>query len=158
MCRDTGGMNFLLDALGEWQGTNGFRLMPDHDLAVATSRAWVHSEASGWAQTIRYCWTHPQDGEQQGVLMLGSPAEDGSINAGWVDSWHQKPHVALVAGTTEKGRVRLEMEYGGWTWQIVVESSPESLNMVMRNVIPADINHPTGTAYVVMDARWERLA
>lgn len=148
-------MSFLESSIGAWHGRNSFRLMPDDDLAVAAASAVSASEASGWGWSLRYTWVHPQDGEQHGCLLLGSPTDDGAISAGWVDSWHQKD-LRLLVGSYVEGRIHLEMTYDGWGWLISLHTGADHLRLVMSNVIPAGVKGPDAVAYVVMDAALDR--
>lgn len=149
-------MSFLDDVTGDWQGSCAFRLMPDDDLTPRPSRATTASEAHGVGWSLRYTWEHADDGEQAGTLLLGSPADDGSIAAGWVDSWHQKPDLRLLTGAVVDGKASLEMEYSGWGWQITVEPQGAQLLMTMSNVVPEGVDGAEPGAYVVMDATWSR--
>ncbi len=140
---------------GTWIGDCGFRLMPHDDLFVAPSAATTSSEAGGWGWSLRYTWTHADDGEQSGTLLLASPDDAGAMTVAWLDSWHQKPELRLLTGTVDAGVVRVEMDYSGWGWTIEVAEAGNTLRMVMSNVVPAGHDGFEG-AYVVMDATWTR--
>lgn len=141
---------------GAWEGTCGFRLMLHEDLAVGPSRATVSGEANGHGWSMRYLWRHPQDADQGGTLLVGAPADDGAVTVGWLDSWHQKPEVRLLAGTGEDDAVSVETGYNGWTWQVRVGLTDNVLTMTMHNVIPQGVEQMAAGPYVVMDARWRR--
>lgn len=143
------------DLIGSWQGSNGFRLMPDDELADLPSEAEVTPEAAGHAVLVRYEWTHPDDGLQHGTLLLGTPFDGDKVTAGWVDSWHQKPELRLLTGTVTDTTIELAMEYDGWGWTITLSRAGESLTMVMQNVIPDGVEGARPGPYVVMDARWD---
>ena len=147
-------MSFLSGFVGRWDGACGFRLMPHETLAQGPSRAELSSEAAGSGWLLRYSWTHPDDGEQSGSLLLGSVNDEGEIAAGWIDSWHQHPDLRLLTGWGADDAVMVEMEYSGWGWQIELRADGPELRMVMRNVIPAGLDGHEPGAYVVMDARW----
>ncbi len=149
-------MNPFDDRAGSWVGTCGFRLMPTDELALEASTAEASGEADGWGWLLRYTWTHPDDGVQSGVLLVGSPDDDGAISAGWVDSWHQKPRLRELVGVADEGGVHLEMEYDGWGWTIDVRRSGDDLTMTMHNVVPSGFGDFEG-AYLVMDAEWRRV-
>lgn len=155
-------MSILDEFVGTWNGTCGFRLMPHDDLASGPSRAATSVEADGHGWSLRYTWVHPDDGEQSGTLLLGSPMEGEAITAGWVDSWHQKPELRLLTGTVTgdpgEARITLAMEYEGWGWTIEITPEGEQLRMTMHNVIPEGIEHATPGPYLVMDAAWSRTA
>ena len=61
---------------------------PSH-AAVAT--ADVSSTAAGGLTTIAYTWTHPDDGEQDGLLVRGPDDDLDSVIALWGDSWRKSP-------------------------------------------------------------------
>ena len=148
-------MHPLAALAGDWTGTNAFRLMPIDELASALSVATVHLEARGEGVLIRYIWVHPDDGEQSGTLLIGSPAEDGTITAALIDSWHQKPDLATLTGRIEGDGVRLEMSYaGGWGWIIEVGPTDEGLAMTMHNVIPEGVDGAEPGPYPVMVGRF----
>lgn len=151
-------MAFLGDMTGEWSGTCGFRLMPTDDLAPGAATAVTASEADGHGWSLRYTWTHPDDGVQAGTLLLGSPDDAGSVSGGWVDSWHQKPEMRLLTGTWDGSTVQLEMEYSGWGWTIEVTPQDDALVLQMHNVIPDGVEGAEPGPYLVMDARLLRSA
>lgn len=146
----------LHEHTGTWQGDCGFRLMPTDLLDRRPSRAQAAVEADGHGWSLRYTWEHPVDGEQAGTILLGTPDEEGTIAAGWVDSWHQKPELRLLTGQVVQEVVTLHMEYSGWGWTIALHPEGESLRMEMCNVIPEGVRGAERVPYVVMDARWTR--
>ena len=134
-------------------GTCAFRLMPTHELASAPSTLFVDEVAAGRATVLTYTWWHADDGEQTGTLVLGVPADDGTVTASWVDSWHQ-PDVVLLAGTGHGGSRSLGYDYApGWRWEIDVAVDQATASIVMRNVVPEGEGGPAGP-YDVMRARW----
>lgn len=139
---------------GSWQGTCGFRLTPDDELQVAPSRATTEAEAAGTGWSLRYTWVHPQDGEQAGLLVLGGAGEDGSVTAAWIDSWHQRPEVRLLTGTTDGVGTHLETDYDGWLWRVGLTAGPGTLAMTMHNVVPDGVDGAGGGPYLAMDAVW----
>ncbi|MDO9353040.1 MAG: hypothetical protein Q7T55_05065 [Solirubrobacteraceae bacterium] len=129
----------ILDAhTGDWAGSNGFRLMPSDPLADAPMRASVALAANGGLTHVTYTWTHPDDGEQEGLLVLGPGEAPGTVVAFWGDSWHQKPEPRLLHGTNDGAVVTVGYVYGGdWRWEIVLDGSePDRLTLRMDNVIP----------------------
>ncbi len=156
-----------------WSGTCAFRLLPDHELSPAPATASTRGVAEGVAWTLDYVWVHPEDGVQEGHLVVGGPREDGTVTAGWVDSWHQKDEIALLAGTsacpgdrtgehseaaTGAGAVQVAMGHSGWGWRIEVFRSDDALRLRMYNVVPKGVEGVEGVdagPYLVMDAAWE---
>lgn len=99
-----------------------------------------------------------EQGEQHGFLLISTPAEDGTINAAWSDTFHHSPALGILAGRVDDRRVHLDTEYSGWGWTIDVEERDGALLMQMHNVIPEGVDGAEPGPYVVMDARWEHVA
>ena len=76
----------LFDFAGPWAGSNGFRMMPDDPLAEFPAAATVTIAAGGYLTSVAYSWEHPDDGPQDGLVVVGSAGEDGSLVAMWGDS------------------------------------------------------------------------
>ncbi|WP_433284970.1 hypothetical protein [Micromonospora sp. CA-244673] len=131
----------LADFAGSWAGTNGFRLMPPDPLAESPATVTVTTAAGGHLTSIAYSWTHPDDGPQDGLIVVGAGDREGSLVAVWGDSWHQQPTpMSLTGGPGTGATFELAGEYGGgWAWRIVFDAADgEHLRMRMDNVIPAD--------------------
>lgn len=134
-------------------GSCAFRLMPTDEPAEAPSTLVVDEAAAGRATLLTYAWWHPEDGEQAGTVVLGVPDDDGAVTASWVDSWHQRD-VVLLTGTGHGASSRVGYEYApGWRWEVDVVVNEATIAMVMRNVVPAGQDEPTGP-YDVMRASW----
>jgi hypothetical protein len=131
--------DLLATHAGEWTGTNGFRLMPADELAAGPAAATVRLGAGGHLTSLAYEWVHPEDGPQDGVLLLWA-GEGDVVHAVWGDSWHQQPEARALSGTSNGSVIELEAGYGGgWRWRIAVEATdPAQLRVVMSNVVPAD--------------------
>ena len=141
----------------QWQGTNGFRLMPTDDLAVAPATAATAPEAKGAAWALRYTWVHPQDGEQAGIVLFGTPADDATVTAAWSDSWHQSPGLRMLDGTVDGHTTHLTTSYDGWGWTITVTITEPTLQVLMHNVIPEGLEGHTPGPYVVMDGTFSAV-
>lgn len=145
---------------GRWVGTNGFRLMPADAVVEAPITATVSPAAKGGLTQLAYTWVHADDGEQQGLLVIGPGEDDGSVSAFWGDSWHQKPEPRALAGTYAGDVVTVAYTYAGnWRWEIAVDASaPDALTLTMRNVIPASAAGDTMEAgpYAAMHAELRR--
>ena len=140
-------MNPLAPLVGRWAGSCAFRLMPTDEFASAPSFATADAEAGGEGWSLRYVWTHPDDGVQPATLLVGSPGADGVVTAAWIDAWHQKPHLGVLTGSVVDGGVRVAMEYSGWGWTIDVFVDGGDLRMVMNNVIPEGIEGAAPVSY-----------
>lgn len=125
----------LTEFAGSWAGINGFRLMPADPLAELPATATVTTAAGGHLTAVAYTWVHPEDGPQDGLMLIGK-TEDG-LTATWGDSWHQKPEQRTLTATDDQ---TFECEYGGgWGWQITFDpTDQDTFRMRMHNVIPAD--------------------
>ena len=106
-------MNPLSTHVGRWDGTCAFRMMPTDDFASLPSFATSDVEADGFGWSLRYVWTHPDDGVQSAILLVGAPDAEGVVTAAWSDAWHQKPHLGVLTGGVVDGRMHLAMEYAG---------------------------------------------
>lgn len=153
-----GGMNPLGNHVGRWEGTCAFRLMPTDEFSSAPSFATSNAEADGYGWSLRYVWSHPDDGVQSATLLLGSPDQNGAVTAAWIDAWHQKPQLGVLTGSVIDGGVRVAMDYDGWGWTIEVFADGDELRMVMNNVIPEGVEGAQPGPYVVMDAHWKPVA
>lgn len=138
---------------GPRSGTASFRLMSSDDPAHGPSAGSVELAAGGRAVTVAYTWTHPEDGEQGGTLLLGVPGEDGTLTAGWVDSWHQPDVVALSGRATDTGAVAGYEYAPGWRWEVVLEVVDGTPQLVMRNLVPDGEDGP-GASYEVTRTSW----
>ena len=128
------------ELVGTWAGTNGFRLMPSDRLREFPATASVTTAAGGHLALVAYTWQHPDDGPQDGLILIGSAGEGDAVAATWGDSWHQKPVPMSLSGSqTADGTIGLEGSYGdGWAWRVLLETSEAGeLRMRMDNVIPA---------------------
>jgi hypothetical protein len=150
----------LTEFTGTWAGTNGFRLMPSDALAELPAAATVTVAAGGHLTSVAYRWEHPNDGPQDGLLVVGSAGDEGTLVAMWGDSWHQKPAPMTLSGKLgPDSTAQLDGEYGGgWGWRIVFHSADrENLRMRMENVIPAEYATPEIAAgpypVMIMDLR-----
>jgi hypothetical protein len=138
-------MTVLSDFAGTWAGTNGFRMMPQDKLAERPATASVTAAARGHMTAFAYSWEHPDDGAQEGLLVVGPADESGSLVALWGDSWHQQPAPMSLTGAIGAGpTLELTGAYGGnWGWRIVLDlSAPDILRMRMDNVVPDDHASP----------------
>src|SRR5262249_13575188 len=142
----------LTQCVGTWSGMNGFRLMPTDPLHDAPATATVSLGAGGNLALVAYTWSHPTDGAQDGLLVLGLDDED-RVTAFWGDSWHQKPEPDALGGGVEGGVVAVGYEYApGWHWAIVVDStSAEALQIRMDNAVPRTEGEPYPV--MIMDLR-----
>lgn len=140
-CRlvDDGLMGILANHYGHWTGTNGFRLAPHEPFYEAAASARVASGAGGHLARVEYTWTHPEDGDREGLLLLGRGTGDNTLVALWADSWHQQPVPLIMAGQVEADLVwSVEAKYHHeWAWRIVVETPPGVLRITMDNIVPA---------------------
>src|SRR6266536_4206765 len=94
----------LIEAVGAWAGSNGFRLMPSDPLHEAPATAEVSTAAGASLVAIAYAWSHPDDGAQDGLLVVGAD-DSGAATAFWGDSWHQSPTPRSCVGTIDGGVV-----------------------------------------------------
>jgi len=152
-------MQLLTQHAGMWAGTNRFRLMPDDPPAAADATAQLTLGAGGNVAVLAYTWTHPDDGAQDGLLVLGPDEASGMVLAVWGDSWHQKPAAKQLSGATDGETVTVRYAYAeGWEWRITLTADrPDTLRWRMENVVPPSAS---GTAeavtYWAMDGELHR--
>ena len=145
---------------GVWVGTNAFRLMPGDVPSDAPMKATISRAAKGALTQIAYTWVHPDDGEQDGLLVIGHGEESSTAVAFWGDSWHQSPEPRTLEGTIDGEAVTLVYNYGGdWRWEVIVDASaPDQVVLTMNNVIPesAATAEISAGAYAAMRAELRR--
>jgi hypothetical protein len=151
----------LPDCEGTWTGKNGFRLMPTDPLAEFPARVTVTTAAGDHLVSIAYWWEHPDDGPQDGLVLIGATDQSGSLVAMWGDSWHQKPAPMVLSGSrSTDGALELDGDYGGgWRWRVMFDATDTDIfRMQMDNVIPAERATPEISAgpYPVMIMQTQR--
>lgn len=151
-------MELLAAHLGTWAGENGFRMMPGDPVHEVPATAEISTGARGKLTTIAYTWSHPEDGPQEGYLVMGSDEDPPAALAFWSDSWHQTPAAKVLAGEVKGNSVSLGYDYAGdWRWIITVEApGPEVLDLRMENVVPASVAPEAAGPYTAMYARFRR--
>lgn len=112
--------------------------MPADSPHVAAATADVKTAAAGNMTAIAYSWSHPEDGAQDGLLVIGPKDESQGAVALWGDSWHQSPEPTVLVGGLEDGLLVVSYAYGGeWRWQISVDAtSADALRLRMDNIVP----------------------
>lgn len=161
----------------DWSGTCGFRLQPGDDFSSGPSAARLTPVAGGAALALDYTWTHPEQGEQAGHLVIGRPDDAGRVTASLTDSFHQAPEIRVLEGAAAEGAPTTEApaavdlvashpicgegvavdaadEDGGWT--VAVRLQGGTLAMVMQNVVPEGVPGAEPGPYDVMRAAWTR--
>jgi hypothetical protein len=58
-------------ATGTWSGSNGFRMMPAGPFSTHASTATLSLAAGSSLVSFAYTWSHPVDGDQDGLLVAG---------------------------------------------------------------------------------------
>jgi hypothetical protein len=152
-------MQLLAQHVGIWTGTNRFRLMPDDPPAGADATAQLSLGAGGNLAVLAYTWTHPDDGPQDGVLVLGPDESPGDLVALWGDSWHQQPAAKELRGHNQDRELTVGYSYEeGWWWRITLNADQRDvLRWRMDNVVPASASG-TGqeVTYWAMDGELRR--
>jgi hypothetical protein len=122
---------------GSWTGSTAFRLTPDDEPHVSVSSMEVSLAATGLLTQLAYTWSHAQDGERSGLLVLGNGEDENTVVALWCDDWHQRAATWLT-GRVDQGVVEVSCTYAGdWEWVIVVDATDaDTLSVRMDNVVP----------------------
>ena len=113
--------------------------MPSDPFAEFPARMTVSTAAGGHLVSVSYSWEHPDDGPQDGLVVIGTADDGGSVVAMWGDSWHQKPAPMILSGSRDTdATIELEGDYGGgWRWRVKFDATG-GFQMQMDNVIPAE--------------------
>ena len=113
--------------------------MPSDPFAEFPARMTVSTAAGGHLVSVSYSWEHPDDGPQDGLVVIGTADDGGSVVAMWGDSWHQKPAPMILSGGRDTDvTIELEGDYGGgWRWRVKFDAT-DGFQMQMDNVIPAE--------------------
>ena len=117
------------------------------------------SAAGGLLAAVAYTWSHPQDGAQEGLLVVGTDEQPERAVALWGDSWHQKPAAKHLRGVTGHDTLTVGYAYAeSWEWRITLTADrPDTLRWRMDNVVPPSAS---GTAeavtYWAMDGELRR--
>lgn len=149
-------MGLLTDHLGDWHGTNAFRLTPDDEPYAAPMTVRVTAAVRGLVTELAYSWSHAEAGDQDGLLVLSAAQEPPGLVALWSDTFHAQPGAMTLTGTAGDGSLTLGCAYAGdWRWDVVLDhSAPDRLGVRMDNVVPesaAAQGYPPG-AYWAMRA------
>jgi hypothetical protein len=72
--------------------------MPADSLHIAAASMNVSTAAAGNLTAMTYTWSHPGDGAEDGLLVVGPNEGPGAAVALWGDSWHQAPEPKVLVG------------------------------------------------------------
>jgi hypothetical protein len=147
-------------AAGTWSGSNGFRMMPADPFSTHPATATLALAGGGSLLSLAYTWAHPDDGDQEGLLVVGADGSEGLV-ALWADSWHQQPAPMTMTGAVdETGELLVTGSYAGaWGWRIALSADGGGdLTMRMDNVVPASAapSEEDAGPYEVMTAALRR--
>lgn len=146
-------------ATGTWSGSSRFRMMPSDPFSTEPATGALALAAGGSLVSFAYTWSHPDDGDHEGLLVAG-PDDSGGLVALWADSWHQQPAPMSMTGSIDDdGALLVTGSYAGeWGWRIALATDGESLTMRMDNVVPASAatDDFAGGPYRVMVAELTR--
>jgi hypothetical protein len=134
--------NTLAYLAGEWQAVNRLWLMPGTPVHESKISAVVEKVAMGRFLQIRYTWE--EDGPQQGMIVIGQDGEMETVQASWIDSWHNGDRMMILAGSlTAVGSFSVKGSYPApsgpdWGWRIEVSpgSHHDEWRMTMYNILP----------------------
>lgn len=126
-------------ATGTWSGSNGFRMMPADPFSTRPSTATLTLAAGGSLVSFTYTWSHPEDGDHEGLLVAG-PDDSGGLVGLWADSWHQQPAPMSMTGSIDdRGELLVSGSYAGdWGWRIALAAA-DGLTLRMENVVPESV-------------------
>jgi hypothetical protein len=138
-------------SLGDWSGTNAFRMMPDDDYTSSPASLAIQRGPGDGALLIRYTWAH--EGADHAGLLLIAVGDEGAADAAWLDSFHQQPQwMGLSGAMHDSGRVSLAGTYAEvWAWRISIDPTDGVPEIVMDNVPPGAEPYPV--VHLIADPR-----
>ncbi len=128
---------------GDWSGTNRLHIpwVEDDPIKESNSDAIVKTAAGNNYLQIDYGWTF-DDKEQSGVLMFGFEKDSETVNAVWVDSWHQTADFMPSKGKGKNRKITFKGFFKvpdspdwGWRTDIDIENK-DAFKINMYNVSP----------------------
>lgn len=133
---------------GTWSGANRLWLDPSAPPAESGTMLTAGTTAQGKFLTLAYTWAHagaPQDG----LLVVGHDPEGGTVQASWVDSFHNgDKFMILNGGVNADGSIILKGSYsvegyGEWGWQIrLLPPVGDRFTLKMDNISPDGTHYP----------------
>jgi hypothetical protein len=137
--------------MGDWSGTNAFRMMPDDDYTSSPASLAIQRGPGDGTLLVRYTWAH--EGTTHHGLLLVTAGDDGAAEAVWLDSFHQQPQWMTLSGALhEGGRVTVAGTYAEvWGWRISIDPTDGIPELVMDNVPPAGEPYPV--VHLIADPR-----
>ena len=111
--------------------------------AEASATAQLSVGAGGNIAVLAYTWTHPDDGAQDGLLVLGPDESPGEVVALWGDSWHPEARGQATARGDRPCTRTVGYAYAeGWEWRITLTADrPDMLRWRMDNVVTVRLRH-----------------
>lgn len=133
---------FLKEATGWWEGTSSLSL-PWQRKEPYDSNSSLHVDLGpkGTFAQIEYRWSH-EDVVHHGVLLVAGNKKGGTVQVGWVDSWHQNPNVMTMTGkwdSDDKFSVTGKYSAGegpDWGWRFELALKGDTLHYEMTNIHP----------------------
>ena len=130
------------DLIGVWAGENLLRLSwqtPSdfHSRGELTAATAIKEKYL----SVNYLWSH-DDAPHEGLILLGFDADNQTVNAVWIDSWHSNTKPLALSGTINDDKtidIRGNYEvpnHPDWGWRIVITPAADGLQMTMYNISP----------------------
>lgn len=132
----------LLSRVGTWHGQNRLHDPTTGRPDDSPSTGTVSPIAQGKFVRLDYTWAH-QGTPQDGSVLFGRGAEENSVTAHWVDSWHMGDAAMDCRGAAgAEGRISVQGTYPAppgpdWGWRIVIEPREGAgFRLEMWNITP----------------------
>ena len=132
----------LRDLAGSWAGPNTLWFAPGTPAFESEATAHVYPTAGGRYLVLDYTWSH--DGKpHQGHLVLRLAETATTVDAIWVDSFHQSGSFMLMSGASRSASgLSVRGGYAAppgpdWGWRITLTAeSQDHCVLMMYNITP----------------------
>lgn len=144
---------------GAWRGTNRLLMHGPNGLEEFVSETSLRAsvELEGLLLEVRYDWSH-EGQSRHGLLVAGFDPEGATVNAAWMDTFHQRAGLMICSGdetpTTSGFSVKGSFpapEGPPWGWTIVL-----LLDAADRLLLEMDIITPAGESAPAVRAEYQR--
>jgi hypothetical protein len=144
---------------GVWRGTNRLLMHGPNGLEEYVSETSLRAavELEGLALEVRYDWSH-EGKTRHGLLLAGFDAKGGAVNAGWMDTFHQRAGLMICTGEEEAAASGFQVkgsfeapEGPPWGWTIGLRAESAG-----RLLFEMDIITPAGESAPAVRAEYQR--
>jgi hypothetical protein len=132
--------------VGTWRGENIL-----HNPMTGTpesSATTFHNQLILNASVLELTYDWVFEGQkQEGRLTMGGHKSKDDVFATWIDTWHMSSAFMGLKGTHRADGIDLAGEYEveghpNWGWTIAIQTTPQGLQVSMKNVSPEKQAYP----------------